>query len=302
MGLCKPSLSHESTKTPLVEGFAVDGACHIIYVNRMRHFRTLFRAGAVLAALSCVSLSHAAEKKEIRRIGGSSDKAFTKPIVRSEPHTLVMVTEFDKSQKTFLVLNRDAKRNLEKDISLERRLMGRAIRDVKKVWANDATTAAQKFPYLSARKLTVRGNYRSAEDAQKKLEEIKGAMSGRKQKKDKGVNSGHGNNQNNNGGKKIGRNERTVKRLGGSSSSRSALKSSSDPVVQQWPVEKQVAVAADMLTARLEELKQLVKEGKSLNTTTTKKSATTKAGDAKAKAAGDKGQKKVADPWAPPAD
>ena len=220
-----------------------------------------------------------------------------------------MVEQNDKEQKTFMILTPEAKRDLDRELALERRLMSRAIKDVKMMWKNDATTVAQKFPYLTARKLTNRGNYRNAEDAQAKLAEIEKAMGDRKRKKTEGINLGGGHKnqhhqKNKNGGAKIQRKSRTVKTIGSSSFGRkSGLKSGTEEVVQQWPVEQQIAVAAEMLTKRMDELKQLVREGKSLNKSPVLKTkeAEVKAG-AEAKPVEKKDGKRIVDPWAPPPD
>ena len=94
-----------------------------------------------------------------------------------------------------------------------------------------------------------------------------------------------------------------MKAIGSSSFGRkSGLKSGTEEVVQQWPVEQQIAVAAEMLTKRMDELKQLVREGKSLN-----KSPVLKTKEAEVKAGAEakpveKKDAKVVDPWAPPPD
>ena len=186
-------------------------------------------------------------------------------IGKVETHYLLMITGYDKKSKTYLVANKDARREAEKEIAFERRYFSRILSDTKKEWQADETTRYQRFPQLSSRSLRVRGTYRSASEAQAKMAKAQ-ESDAEFQKKKNDPNKMHktsnrnnkGNNRNKNqmtiGEKRtIGRTteKKNVIRIGGSSDGSLGRVEGSD--VAKWDSDEVIRVASERLSAKAKE-------------------------------------------------
>ena len=216
----------------------------------MRFLIRVVLTGAVLFSLT--TWDGAAATTRTLGDGGSSNskpKTAGSSISTSGYHYLVMITDFDKEKKSYRVLSRESKIALDKEINLERRLFSRATSAVEKAWKSDPETAEQRYPHLAARKLTVRGNYRTASQAEAK----KAELIARNAERVKKVEEGRALSEKVKGGKKSPKKSHTprvVKRMG-SLKPLLGNRGSSKPVIVQWEPQKAIGVAAELLAAEL---------------------------------------------------
>jgi hypothetical protein len=240
--------------------------------------RAFFISSCALVFLACSASVFAAEKKVTRL--GEGGKGFKNTKERNtssnkmhgigdvETHYLLMIMDYDKQGKSYIVANKEQRREVEKELAFERRYFSRILAQTKQEWQQDEETRHQRFPYLSYRRLSVRGTYRSASEAQAKMQaaqEADGRYEKKKQESDdwrKNQNGKNNRNKNNNmskrGNNKHGQvtfgEERTVGRvtekkevirLGNSSDGALGRVKGSD--IPEWEPDKAMAVASERI-------------------------------------------------------
>lgn len=231
-----------------------------------------------LLFLACSTDGRAAEKK-ITRLGeggkgfkNTQERRTSKnnlhEIGNTDTHYLLMIMDYDKQSKTYIVANKEQRREVEKELAFERRYFSRILAQTKKEWQQDEETRHQRFPYLSYRRLSVRGTYRSASEAQAKMQaaqEADGRYEKKKQDSDDWRKNQTGKNKRNKNNKMskrgnhkhgqvtfgeertIGRatEKKDVTRLGNSSEGALGRVEGSD--IAEWKPEKAMAVASDRI-------------------------------------------------------
>ncbi len=217
--------------------------------------RVLIRSILAAAVLLSVTAWECHAATTTRKLGDGKSSSNTAKRSNSSAsssgyHYLIMITDFDKEKKSYQVLSREAKIALDKEINLERRLFSRTESAVEKAWKSDSLTAEQRYPHLSARKLTVRGNYRTAAQAQEKMAELIARNDARK----KEVAKGRALSEKVKGKKKSPKKPsapRVIKRMG--SLSPLGVGGNAKPVVVQWEPQKAIGVASERLAAEMAE-------------------------------------------------